>query len=360
MTISRRLWRIALLITAGVLVLAVAGCGSGDDPAGQPAAAGGASAAEPKGTLRLGYFPNLTHAPALYGVDRGIFADKLGPGVKIETATFNSGTTAAEALLSGALDITYIGPNPAINTFVKSRGQAIRIISGATSGGASLVVKKDITAVEQLKGKTIATPSKGNTQDVAARYFLKEKGLTTTLEGGGDVQIRPQENSITVDAFKSGAIDGAWVPEPVAARLVAEGGHVLVDEATLWPGGAFVTTHVIVRTEYLKKNPAIVKRFLEANLAAIDALNADPAKGQKDTDAAYAKLAGKPLADDVVAAAWKNLTFTVDPIASSLFVSADHATSLGLLDDPKLDGIYDLTLLNDVLSAAGRPTVAGK
>jgi NitT/TauT family transport system substrate-binding protein len=350
--------RLAPLIVAGALALAVTACGGDDDSAVQSAAGGGSG--EPTGTLRLGYFPNLTHAPALYGVDRGIFADKLGPGVKLETATFNSGTTASEALLSGALDIAYIGPNPAVNTFVKSKGEAIRIISGVASGGAALVVKKEITTVEQLRGATIATPSKGNTQDVAARYFLKEKGLTTTLDGGGDVEIRPQENSITVDAFKSGAIDGAWVPEPVASRLVAEGGHVLVDEATLWPGGAFVTTHLIVRTAYLKKNPAIVKRFLEANLAAVDALNADPAEGRKATNAAYAKLTGKPLADDVAAAAWKNLAFTADPIASSLFTSAGHATDVGLLKAPKLEGIYDLALLNEVLSAAGKPAVADK
>jgi NitT/TauT family transport system substrate-binding protein len=351
------LWRrVTPLIAAGALALAVTACGD-DDSTAAPAA-GGAASAGLTGTLRLGYFPNLTHAPALYGIDRKIFADKLGPGVEIKTATFNSGVQASEALLSGALDITYIGPNPAVNIFVKSRGEAIRIISGAASGGASLVVKKDIAAVEQLKGTTIATPSKGNTQDVAARYFLQKHGINTTLDGGGDLEIRPQENSITVDAFKSGAVDGAWVPEPVAARLVAEGGHVLVDEADEWPGGKFVTTHVIVRTEYLEKNPAIVKAFLAGNLAAIDALNADPVKGQAATNAAYAKLTGKPLPDAVVSAAWKKLTFTVDPIASSLFASTDHARRLGLLKDPDLDGIYDLSLLNELLKAENKPAVS--
>jgi NitT/TauT family transport system substrate-binding protein len=351
------MWRrLAPLIAAGFLALTLGACGS-DSGSG---AGGGASGTGPTGTLRLGYFPILTHAPAIYGVDQGIFADKLGGGVKLELSTFNSGIPAAEALLSGALDISYIGANPAVNIFVKSKGEAIRIISGVTYGGVSLVVKKDITTVEQLRGKKIATPAKGNTQDVAVRYYLKGKGLTTTLEGGGDVEIRPQDNSITVDAFRSGAIDGAWVPEPVASRMVADGGHVLVDEASLWPGGKFVTDHIVVRTEYLKKNPEIVKRFLQANLAAIDALNADPAKGQKATNAAYAKLTGKPLADDVVATAWKKLTFTVDPIASSMFASAGHATDLGMLENPDLDGIYDLTLLNEVLTAAGKPKVADK
>jgi NitT/TauT family transport system substrate-binding protein len=351
------MWRrLTPLVAAGALALAVVACGSD----GEPADSGGASSTGPTGTLRLGYFPILTHAPAIYGVDQGVFTAKLGPGVKLETATFNSGPPAVEALLSGALDISYIGPNPAANAFIKTKGEAIRIISGVTYGGVSLVVKKDITTIEQLRGKTIATPIKGNTQDVAVRFYLKQKGLTTTLEGGGDVEIRPQDNSITVDAFKSGAVDGAWVPEAIASRLVAEGGHVLVDEASLWPDGKFVTDNIVVRTEYLKKNPEIVKRFLEANLAAIDALNADPDKGREATNAAYAKLTGKRLADDVITAAWKKLTFTVDPIASSLYVSADHAKDVGLLQDVDLKGIYDLTLLNEVLSAAGKPTIADK
>ncbi|KLL12868.1 ABC transporter substrate-binding protein [Protofrankia coriariae] len=356
---SRRLWRrVAPLLTAGALALALTACSSGGDD--DTVTTGNATGGNPTGTLRLGYFPNLTHAPAVYGIDQGIFAQKLGPGVELKTATFNSGVQASEALISGALDATYIGPNPAVNTFTKSKGEAVRIVSGVTSGGAGLVVKSDITSVEQLRGRTIATPSLGNTQDVALRYYLKQHGLATDKSGGGDVQIRPQDNTVTVDAFKSGAIDGAWVPEPTLSRLISDGGKLLVDEATEWPGGRFVTTLLLVRTDYLKSNPEIVRRLVEANAASIDALNADPVKGRDVTNQGLAKLSGKPLADAVIEPAWKRLTFTVDPVASSLVASADHATELGLLPKADLNGIFDLTAVNAVLAASGKPSVSAQ
>ena len=174
-------------------------------------------------TVRLGYFPNLTHAPALVGVEKGYFTKELGRN-KLETKTFNAGTDAVTALFSDALDISYIGPNPAINAYAKSKGEAIRIISGAASGGAALVVKPNITSPEQLKGTTLATPQLGNTQDVALRSWLKSNGLKTDTNGGGDVSIKPQDNGDTLTAFKQGQIAGAWVPEPWATRLIQEGG----------------------------------------------------------------------------------------------------------------------------------------
>ncbi|MCK9898593.1 sulfonate ABC transporter substrate-binding protein [Parafrankia colletiae] len=354
----KRLWqRFVPLVAAGALALAVTAC-SGDDGGSESVSAGG----EVTGTLRLGYFPNLTHAPALVGVEQGTFAKELGTGVKLEPKTFNSGVQEAEAILSGALDAGFIGPNPAVNTFIKSKGEAIRIVSGVTAGGAALVVKPEITSVEQLRGKTLATPSLGNTQDVALRYFLKKNGLQTDTKGGGDVSIRPQENSVTVDAFKSGAIDGAWVPEPVASRLVAEGGTVLVDEADEWPetDGKFVTTVLLVRTDYLEKNPQIIERLIKANISVIDQLNADPAAGQTAANDALEALTGKPLADGVVTSAWKGLTFGPDPVAKSLFTSAAHQEELGLIEDPQLDGIFDLTILNRLLADAGEKPVADK
>jgi NitT/TauT family transport system substrate-binding protein len=353
-----RLWRaLTPLVTAGALALAVVGCSSsGSDDA----SAASATPGQVSGTLRLGYFPNLTHAPALYGVEKGIFAKDLGTGVTLKTSTFNSGTQEAEAILSGAIDAGYIGPNPAANSFIKSNGEAIRIISGATSGGAALVVRPEITSVAQLKGKTLATPGLANTQDVALRYFLKKNGLSTDTQGGGDVSIKPQDNSLTVDAFKNKAIDGAWVPEPTASRLVAEGGKVLVNEADEWPEtkGRFVTTVLIVRTDYLKKNPEIVRRLVTANVDSINALNADKDAAATVTNTALGKLAGKPLPDAVLTSAWKSLTFTPDPIAASLLQSAKHQQELGLIKNPKLDGIFDLSIVNDVLSKQGKPTVS--
>jgi NitT/TauT family transport system substrate-binding protein len=311
-------------------------------------------------TLRLGYFPNITHATALVGVGKGIFKEHLAPNVTLETSTFNSGTEASEALFADAIDMTYIGPNPAINAYAKSNGDAVRVISGATSGGAFLVVKPDINGPADLKGKKLATPSLGNTQDVALRSWLKENGLTADTAGGGDVSIAPQENSQTLQTFISGDIQGAWVPEPWATRLVQEGGgKVLVDERTLWPQGQYVTTHVMVATKFLKDHPDVVKQFLEGQVAANDWVNQNSAEAQKVANEEIGKITGKPLKDGVIAAAWPNLTFTDDPIASSLITSAKDAVDVGLLKPvDNLEGIYDLTLLNQVLAAAGEPAVS--
>lgn len=312
--------------------------------------------------MRLGYFPNVTHAPALVGVAQGTFAEALGEGVDLETFTFNAGTEAVEALLSESLDITFIGPNPAINAFAKSNGEAIRIISGSTSGGAYLVVKPEITSVEQLADKTLATPSLGNTQDVALRAWLKENGFETTPEGGGEVKILPQSNSTTLESFISGDIDGAWVPEPWATRLIEEGGGVvLVDERDLWPAtaGGYVTTHLIVRTDFLNDHPDLVKAVLVGAADAIDLIAADSAAAQADVVAQIGEITGTEPNPDTIAASFANLTFTLDPIAASLQKSADDAVAVGLLEPVELDGIYDLTLLNEVLAARGAPEVSG-
>ncbi|HKW07379.1 MAG TPA: ABC transporter substrate-binding protein [Candidatus Dormibacteraeota bacterium] len=190
-------------------------------------------------TLRLGYFPNLTHAPAMAGLSKGFFASSLGGDVTLETHTFNAGGDAVTAILSGSIDASFVGPNPTTNAFAQSHGEAIRVVAGATSGGALLVVKPSITSTAELKGKRIADPQLGGTQDVALRWFLKSNGLHSDTAGGGDVSILPQDNSQTLTAFKQGQIDGAWVPEPWASRLVVEGhGKVLVDERDLWPQGS--------------------------------------------------------------------------------------------------------------------------
>lgn len=310
--------------------------------------------------MRLGYFPNITHATALVGVGKGIFADKLGPNVTLKTSTFNAGPAAIEALFADAIDASYLGPNPAINAWSKSKGKALEIIAGATSGGALLIVKPAINSAVDLKGKKIASPQLGGTQDIALRSWLKTNGLSSDTTGGGDVSIVPQDNSLTLDAFKSGAIDGAWVPEPWATRLIQEGGgKVLVDEKTLWPGGKFVTTHLIVATKFLDAHPDVVKGLLEGQVAANDFVNKHPEEAQQIANAQIKAITGKALSDAVIKAAWQNLTFTNDPIASSLQANADAAISAGLLAKVDLTGIYDLGPLNDVLKAAGEPAVAG-
>ena len=311
-------------------------------------------------TIRLGYFPNLTHAPALVGLQNGLLAHQLGDGVSIEQHTFNAGGDAVTAILSGSLDVGFVGPNPTVNAFVQSHGQAIRVVSGATSGGALLVVRPDITGPSQLRGKKIADPQLGGTQDVALRWYLKSQGFKTDTLGGGDVSVVPQDNSLTLNAFKARQIDGAWLPEPWASRLVLEGGgRVLADERDLWPDGKFVTTDLIVATQFLYDHPKRIKALLEGLYATVTFLNENATQAQSIANTAVASITGKKLAAGVVSAAWPHMAFTLDPLAATLQTSADHAHSLGLLRDANLNGLYDLALLNEVLAEHNEPAVPG-
>ncbi|WP_119727297.1 ABC transporter substrate-binding protein [Thermomonospora amylolytica] len=343
-TLKRRTAAVALLLFAG---------------AGTLTACGGDSEEGGSGQLKLGFFPNITHATALVGVDKGIFAKHLGTAP--QTATFNAGPSAVEALFAKGVDATFIGPNPAINAWAKSKGQGIRIISGAASGGAALVVKPEIKSVQDLKGKKIATPQLGNTQDVAARSYLKSQGLVANKDGSGDVKIVPQENSQTIETFEQGTIDGAWVPEPFASRLILEaGGKKLVDEKDLWPGGKFVVTHLIVRADFAEENPETVRKLIAATVEVTDFINANPEEAKKSVNNQLTRLSGKPIKDEVLDAAFQNITFTTDPVASSLLTGAKNAEAVGLLEPVDLNGIYDLTLLNEVLKAAGKEQVQAK
>jgi NitT/TauT family transport system substrate-binding protein len=333
-------WK-GLAVALSALVL-LSSCGGGDD---------GSAGVDGDGTtLRLGYFPNVTHAPAIIGLEEGQFAEALGE-VTLETRTFNAGPEAIEALFSGAIDATFIGPNPAINGFAQSGGDALRIVSGTTSGGAALVVDPAITGPEDLAGATLATPSLGNTQDVALRAWLSEQGYSTDPTGGGDVAIVPQANADTLTAFQQGDIDGAWVPEPWATRLVLEGGgEVLVDEADLWPDGRFVTTHLIVRREFLDEHPDAVRGLLGGLVDAVEFANDNPDQARAITNDGIEAIARNALPAETIDRAWANLTFTWDPVAASLVESAADAEAVGLLEPVDLDGIYDLTLLNQVLA----------
>jgi NitT/TauT family transport system substrate-binding protein len=245
-----------------------------------------------------------------------------------------------------------------VNAYAKSK--AVRVIAGAAANGAALVVRKGITTTAGLKGATLATPKLANTQDIALRYYLKQHRLATTLTGGGEVKIQPQSNSDAVNAFKQGQLDGAWVPEPYATQLVAAGGHVLVDEKTLWKGSRFATTNVVVTSEFLTKHPGAVKRFLTALVDTVDFIGSDPAAAQSVTNGAIKKLTGTALPPAVLQAAWKNVVFTVDPVAGSLVDGAKHAEAVALLDpSTSLDGLYDLAPLNALLKARGAAAVAG-
>ena len=340
---------------AGITLLAAA-CGSSG---GGGTASGGSSSSGPV-TLRLGYLENITHASALVAIKEGFFTKNLGNGVTLKLTPFSTGTEEATALLAGQLDAAYVGPNPAIKAFQTSGGKLIKVISGAASGGAYLVVKKGIDSASQLKGQKLATPSLGNTQDVALRYWLKQHNLTTTEAGGGDVPITPvTPNSAAVDEFASGQIAGGWEPQPYVAEMVAAGGHVMVDEASLWPGGKFVTTQLVVLSSYMKDHPDVINGLLKAQIQATDFLNNNKSEAEQAANAQLATLTGKSLKPDILAETFKSITFTDDPIASSLLTDAQHATAVGLLDPiSNLSTIYDLDPLNKLLSAAGEQTVS--
>jgi NitT/TauT family transport system substrate-binding protein len=340
---------------AGMLAAAaLAACGStpAPGPAGSPAG---------PVTLRFGYFPNLTHATALVGVQKGFLTGALGSNVTLENHTYNAGPEEVTALLSGALDAGFLGPNPAVNAYVQSHGEAVRIIAGGTSGGALLVVKPSIASPADLRGKKLADPQLGGTQDIALRWYLKSQGFSTDAAGGGDVHVLPEDNATTLNAFRQGQVDGAWLPEPWASRLIVEGGaKVLVDERDLWPGGKFITTNLIVRTDFLKAHPGTVRKLLEGLYQANDYLSSNPADSQATVNAAIAQVTGKPLASSVITAAWPHLAFSLDPLAATLKTSADHQQKLGLASTSlPLKGIYDLALLNQVLAEHQKPAVSG-
>jgi NitT/TauT family transport system substrate-binding protein len=340
---------------AGCAALALAGCGS------QAADTGGSSGSGAPLTLRLGFLPNLSHAPALLGVEKGVFAQDLGANVTLKTQTFNAGPAEMTALVAGSLDAAFVGPSPVINAFLRSKGGALRIVAGATSGGAGLVVRSDenITSAEQLRGKTLATPQLGNTQDVALRAYLKVHGLATDPQGGGDVKVAPTDNATILQLFKQKQIDGAWVPEPFLTRLIQEaGGTLLVDEATLWPAGKFTTTVLVVSTSFLDAHADAVKGLIQGDLDAIAIAANQPADAKVAVNDQLGKLTQKKLATAVLDAAWARLTFTADPLAASTQTSADKAKAVGLIaGDVQLKGLFDLRILNDVLRSRGQATV---
>jgi NitT/TauT family transport system substrate-binding protein len=336
---------------AAAITLLAAACGS---------SGGSGSSASGQVTLRLGFLENITHASALIGIKQGFFTKNLGHDVRLQLVPFSTGTQEATALLAGQLDAAYVGPNPAIKAFQTTNGKLIKVISGAASGGAQLVVKKTITSVAQLKGQKLATPSLGNTQDVALRYWLKQHGMTTTQTGGGDVHITPiTPNSNAVLAFQSGQVAGGWEPAPYDAQMQALGGHVLVDEASLWPGGQFVTTNLVVTQSFLRSHPAAVNGLLKGQIEANDFLNSDKSAAMAAVNAELTKLTSKGLDAAALQSSFDQITFTNDPISSSLATDAQHAVAVGLLDPvTNLKSLYDLTPLNKLLAAAGEKQVS--
>ncbi|WP_317451100.1 aliphatic sulfonate ABC transporter substrate-binding protein [Microbacterium thalassium] len=337
------------ITTLGLVAAMMAGCAP---------ASGSTPDAEEVTELRLGYFANVTHAPALVGLEEGLFEDALGD-IDVTTSVFNAGPAAIEALTAGAIDATYIGPNPSINTFIQSGGESARIVAGAATGGAALVVAPGIDSPQQLAGTTLATPQLGNTQDVALRVWLADQGYETDVSGGGDVSVTPTENAQTLTLFQQGDIDGAWLPEPWVSRLVIdEGAEVLVDEANLWPDGEFPTTVLLVRAEFLEQHPEAVEQLLEGHVAAVQWIADNPEEAPAVINGAIEAETGKPLSDAVIERALDHVTFSVDPHADTFETLVANGLEAGTQKEGSIDGLFDLRLLNGLLEAAGAPAVS--
>lgn len=342
------------ITTLGVIAMMLAGCASGASSANEATSDAGPSVSE----LRLGYFANVTHAPALVGLQEGIFEKDLGD-VKVTTSIFNAGPAAIEALTAGAIDATYIGPNPSINTFIQSGGDSARIIAGAATGGAALVVADGIDTPADLEGKTLATPQLGNTQDVALRVWLEDEGFTTDTTGGGDVHITPTENAQTLTLFQQGDLDGAWVPEPWVSRLVIDAGaHVLQDEADLWPDGEFPTTVLLVRAEFLEQHPDVVEDLLQAHVDSVQWIADNPDQAADVINEKLTADTGKALSDEVIDRALQHVTFSFDPHADTFETLVANGLEAGTQKDGSIKGLFDLRLLNGILTAAGDEPVS--
>lgn len=318
------------------------------------------SVSEKSDVLRLGYFPNINHAQAVIGVGNGDFQNVLGD-VKIESQVFNAGPSAIEALFANRIDVAYVGPNPAINGYLKSNGQGLKIISGVSSGGTVFVVRNDsgITSVHDFAGKKFASPQLGNTQDVAIRSFLIKNGYKTT-ENGGNVTILPAKTSDIVTMMSKKEIDGAWVPEPWGTILVKQAnGKIFLDERDLWPNGKFTTAVLVARTDYMQSYPDVVQKLLEAHVKETIWINNNKDESIKDFNIQLQKLTGKTIPNDVVSDAFARMDVTYDPVKSSVLKSAQDAFELGFLGDkkPDLSNMFDLSILDKVLQAQNLPVI---
>lgn len=312
-------------------------------------------------TIRVGAFPNITHAQAMVGKANGWFEKAMGPQVKVQWTSFNAGPSAIEALFAGAIDMTYVGPNPAINGYVRSNGEALRVVSGAASGGASLIVRNDsgIQKPQDFHGKRVASPQFGNTQDVALRNWLRNHGLKSN-DKGGDVRIIPMANPDQLTLFQKKELDAAWAPEPWATRLIHEGnGRLFVDERSLWPNGQFVITLLVVNTKFLNAHPDLVKKWIRANVELTDWINAHPDEAKKLLNQQISAETGKAFPPAILDEAFARMQVTYDPLHGALLTAAKQAFDDGFLGRqmPDLSRLYDLSLLNQVLAEKGRKAI---
>jgi NitT/TauT family transport system substrate-binding protein len=315
--------------------------------------------------LRIGYFANVNHGQALVGLFNGDYQKALGNSVQIQLSLFTAGPTEMTALLAGKLDMGYVGPSPAVNAFIQSNGTAVRIVAGASDGGALFVVTNasgistassgDVTA--QLAHKTFLGPQLGNTQDVALRAYL----LRNHLVPGVNVTVQDTSNSNIVTELVGNKADGAWIPQPYASLILAEAkAHVFLDERSLWPGGNFSTAELVVATPFLTAHPDVVERVVMAHVNETLWINSHLTQAAALMNATLAKVTGLGISPKVLTGSLATLSYTYDPLATSVRQQAADAFELGFLgsSSPNLGGLFDLTILNRVLSQLGLAAVS--
>lgn len=287
----------------------------------------------PENKIRVAYFPNITHAVPIIGIERGTFAQEIGNDTVIEPILFDSGPQVIESIFAGSVDIAYVGPGPAINGFLKSEHHDVKILSGAASGGVSFIVQSDskIHSAADFKGKRIAAPSIGNTQDISLRTYLSENGLKPA-EKGGSVIILNVPNSDIYTLFAKGDIDAAWVAEPTASLLVQKlNGTRLFNEKDLWPEHRFASVLLIAKEEYVNQHPELIQKWLEAHQQTIDWINSNPEQTRIIFNQFLKSKLGKSISDGLIDESLSNLEITSDPIVNSIETFAKRADSLGYL-----------------------------
>jgi NitT/TauT family transport system substrate-binding protein len=283
--------------------------------------------------LRIAYFPNIGHAVPIVGIENNFFLEKLSSDTKIESRIFDSGPQVIESLFANSVDIAYVGPGPAINGFLNSENNNIQILSGAASGGASFIVhpESEINSASDFSGKKIAAPQIGNTQDVSLRHYLSENNLKPA-EKGGSVIIYNISNPDIYTLFVKGDIDGAWVAEPWATILETElNGKRLFFEEDLWPNKQFASVLLIANTDYVKKNPELISKFLLSHHHTVDWINDNPLETRIIFNNFLKSHLGQSLSDDVVDISLSNLEITTNPVKDSVYSFAEKANVLGYL-----------------------------
>ncbi|MGC8839969.1 MAG: ABC transporter substrate-binding protein [Candidatus Sumerlaeaceae bacterium] len=295
--------------------------------------------------IRLGFFANVAHAPAIIGVERGDFEKSFAPlGVKVQPVLFSSGPAFIEAIYASRLDIAYVGPGPAINGYVRSGGSAIRVVSGCAANGVAVVTRKDseIRGWPDLAGKRVAIPAIGNTQFFSATYFLDR--LTTNPDAKEKTVLMPVHLGDAALLLKKHQVDAAWLPEPWPAKLEIEDAMAIVgEERELWPEGKFPSTLLVVRREFAAKHPEWVKRFIGIH----ETLCAELSSETKHLAGALAdgiyKLSKTRISKHVVARALDRITFTTDPLSQKIHRFYEMASVSGFLRRAQrvdLDGMF--------------------